>query len=144
LQTLELLEETRNYIFEAECNPFIFGYSGQTDSESWKDKRKLLYPEEAEDMLVIQSWYAEGSPSREETYRRVNRFVQRCDQLGIPNPYSLHDIYRADRRWQKLHKNAVPPLVEFKEKNAYIDECKHVKELALMQNTYRDEGDFGF
>jgi radical SAM superfamily enzyme YgiQ (UPF0313 family) len=144
LQTLELLEETCNYIFEAECNPFIFGYRGQTDSESWKDKRKLLYPEEAEDMLVIQSWYAEGSPSREETYRRVNHFVQHCDKLGIPNPYSLHDIYCADQRWQKLHKNAVPPLVKFKEKNAYIDECKHVKELVLMQNTYRDEGDFGF
>jgi radical SAM superfamily enzyme YgiQ (UPF0313 family) len=142
LQTLTLLEETKDYIYEAECNPFIYGYGGQVDTEKWKNKRKLLYPEEARDMLFIQSWAVDDWPSREETYRRVNRFVQLCSKLGIPNPYSLHDIYRADIRWQKLHKNAVPRLVDFN--NRYIDECKKIKQLSFIQGTAMDEGDFGF
>ena len=142
LQTLTLLEETKDYIYEAECNPFIYGYGGQSDTGKWKDKRKLLYPEETRDMLIIRSWVVDGWPSREETYRRVNRFVQLCSQLGIPNPYSLHDIYRADTRWQKLHKNAVPRLVDFNER--YIDECKKVKEQVTIRSKIEEHEDFGF
>jgi hypothetical protein len=144
LQTLELLEETKNYIYEAECNPFIFGYTGQSHSIRWKDKRLLLYPEEAKNMLIIQSWKLDCSPSREEIFKRVNRFVQRCNSLGVPNPYSMEEIYRADQRWKKLHKNAAPALVEFKTNNNYIDECKRVKKISLLEPKLKDDGDFGF
>ena len=143
-QTLELLEEVKDYVYEAECNPFIYSYSGQGNTEQWKGRRNLLYPENAKDMLIIQTWQMDCLPSREETYHRINRFVQRCNRLGIPNPYSLHDIYQADKRWKKLHKNAVPPLAKFKENGVYIDECKHVKKVFFMQNAFEDEGDFGF
>ncbi|MCX6581867.1 MAG: radical SAM protein [Candidatus Aminicenantes bacterium] len=143
-QTLELLEEIKDYIYEAECNPFIYGYGGQADAENWKDKRKLLYPEDADDLLVIRSWYVDDSPSREETYQRVSRFAQCCDRLGIPNPYSLHDIYLADKRWQMLHKNAVPPVADFGAGNAYIDECKYVKQKIRMTRVLEEDGDFGF
>jgi len=142
LQTLQFLEEIKDYIYEAECNPFIYGYGGQADTALWKDKRKSLYPEKANDMLILQSWTVDDPPSREEVYQRVNRFVQLCEKLGIPNPYSLHDIYRADKRWQKLHKNAVPPLAEFNRR--YLDECKKIKELALITNKIEEQGDFGF
>lgn len=143
-QTLELLEEIKEYIYEAECNPFIYGYGGQADAENWQNKRKLLYPEEAEDLLVIRSWYVDDSPSREETYRRVSLFAQSCERLGIPNPYSLHDIYLADRRWQMLHKNAVPAVADFGPGNAYIDECKYVKQKLRITGLLEEDGDFGF
>lgn len=144
LQTLELLKEMKDYIYEAECNSFIFGFSGQADSETWKDQRKPLYSESAREMLLIQSWVCDTEPSREETYRRMNRFVQLCHQLGIPNPYSIIEIHNADLRWQKLHRNAVPCLADFKGPNAYIDECKTVKQLMLLQDKIEEEGDFGF
>jgi radical SAM superfamily enzyme YgiQ (UPF0313 family) len=115
-QTLELLEELKNDIYEAECNPFIFGYTGQAKTRRWEDKRVLLYPEEANDMLVIRTWRVDCPPSREETYERVNRFAGCCRRLGIPNPYSLREIYQADNRWEILHKNAVPPLVDFRKR----------------------------
>lgn len=95
-------------------------------------------------MLIIQSWKLDCPPSREEIFKRVNRFVQRCNSLGIPNPYSLEEIYRADQRWKKLHKNAAPALVEFKTKKNYIDECKHVKKISLLKSKFKDDGDFGF
>lgn len=142
MQTLQLLEETKNNIYEAECNPFIFGYTGQSLSHEWGNKRKLLYPPEAKNMLVLQSWILDSPPTREETYKRMNRFVTRCNELDIPNPYSLNDIYQADIRWKKLHKNAAPPLAEFN--RGYLDECKKIKELALIKNKIEEEGDFGF
>lgn len=144
LQTLALLEETKNYIYEAECNPIIFGYTGQSKSDQWKDKRILLYPAEAKEMLIIQSWKMDCEPSREETYRRMNRFVERCNSLGIPNPYSIKEIYQADERWKKLHKNAVPNLVDFKSRGIYIDECRNVKQISILKTSLKDDGDFGF
>ena len=143
-QTLRLLEETKNNIYESECNAFIFGYSGQAKSHEWSDKRKLLYPPEAKNMLVLQSWIVDSQPTREETYKRMNRFVARCNELGIPNPYSLNDIYQADIRWKNLHKNAVPCLVDFKSKGVYIDECKYVKQVTLLHQKIEDKGDFEF
>lgn len=144
LQTLELLEECKDDIYEAECNPFIYGYLGQGKSDLWKEKRALLYPEEAKDMLILQSWIVDGEPSREETYRRINRFTEHCKRLGIPNPYSLHEIYKADLRWEKLHRNAVPRLVDLADRTNYIDENKNVQKLVVLQNTLQDDGDFGF
>jgi radical SAM superfamily enzyme YgiQ (UPF0313 family) len=144
LQTLQLLEETKNNIYEAECNPFIFGFNGQSNSHEWSDKRKLLYPPEAKSMLVLQSWVVDSLPTREDIFNRVNRFVARCKELGIPNPYSLNDIYQADIRWQNLHKNAVPCMVDFNSKGAYINECKYIKQVSLLHAKLQDSGDFEF
>lgn len=144
LATLNLLELLKHDIYEAECNPFIFGYSGQGGSEKWENKRKLLYPPGAKDMLILQSWIVDDEPSREETFKRVSRFAEQCKKLGIPNPYSLKEIHDADRRWERLHKNAVPPLTAFKGKSVYIDECRDVKKVVRVRSSLRDNGDFGF
>jgi len=124
--------------------------TGQMESDEWKRKNKsiLLYPESAADMLIIQTWIMDVEPFRDEIYRRVNRFVQHCKKLGIPNPYTLQEIYKADDRWKKLHKNAVPPLVEFiQAKNnqiGYIDENKRVKKMIFGQNVVLDDGGWVF
>jgi hypothetical protein len=146
LQTLDLLSQLRNDIWQAECAPFDYYYSGQTHSDRWASKRKLLYPGKAADMLIAQTWILDGEPSREETYQRVFRFVTYCRKLGIPNPYSLDDIYKADQRWQRLHKNAVPPLLDFQKKGVYIDETRNVKKLHFPVNTavWDDKDDFIF
>ena len=143
-ETLDLLTQLKEYIYDGECNPFIYGYSGQGKSDEWQDKRILLYPEEAADMLIIQTWIVDGEPSREETYRRISRFVEHCKRLGIPNPYSLHEIHNADKRWERLHKNAVPPLAHFKKKGAYINECRNVKKILYLHSSLQNDGDFGF
>lgn len=129
-QTLDILTELKDYLWEAECNPFNYYLSGQVDSDLWMSefKRITLYPEEAKNMLITQTWVMEDCmPSREETYERVSKFVSHCEKLGIPNPYFEYEIYKADLRWKKLQKNAVPPLVEFKNGKNYIDECKHLR-----------------
>jgi radical SAM superfamily enzyme YgiQ (UPF0313 family) len=146
-QTLDLIEELKDNIYEAECRPFYYYLTGQSNSDQWAKENKSipLYPGKAEDMLVFQTWLLDKEPSREETYRRVNRFVEHCKKHGVPNPYSLRDIYEADERWKNLHKNAVPSLADLKKKNIPLDECKKVEKLVVLQNAVaNDDGDFKF
>jgi radical SAM superfamily enzyme YgiQ (UPF0313 family) len=143
LMTLSLIKECKDYLYDAEGTPFWYFLTGQVKSNQWEEKSKLLYPQYARDMLILQEWVMDGEPTREETYKRMNRFVSLCSQLGIPNPYSLDDIYHADLRWQKLHQNAVPPLMDFN-KNDYINENKKVTEIFYIPNQIKEEGDFNF
>ena len=111
--TLDLVEELKNMIYQAECNPFLYHYSGQNSSGEWAEKRQLLYPEDARDMVVFDSWTLDLYPQREIAYERMHRFVEHCKKLGIPNPYSFKEIFDADGRWEKLQKFAVPSLDKF-------------------------------
>jgi radical SAM superfamily enzyme YgiQ (UPF0313 family) len=145
-QTLDLVEELKNDIWEAECNPFTYFYTGQSgnDNDKWAGRRILLYPESAKDMLLYQTWIVNGSPPREEMYRRVNRFVRHCKRLGISLPWSLFDVNKSDNRWKRLHKNAVPSVLELSRKDIYIDECRDVKPYLPAQDTWEDDGEFDF
>jgi len=145
-KTLDLIEELKDNIYEAECNPFGYYLSGQVDSGEWlaKFNRLPLYPEEIAESLITQSWILDCEPSREETYQRISRFVEHCRRLGIANPYSLYDIYQADARWKKLHKHAVPSIIEFKNRDNDVDESKHLKRLSLISATLDDEQGFDF
>jgi radical SAM superfamily enzyme YgiQ (UPF0313 family) len=145
-QTLDLIEELKENIYEADCNPFWYYLTGQVNSDEWSRKKKsvLLYPGKAKEMLILQTWTLDCEPSREETYRRVNRFVQHCAKLKVPNPYSLQESNRADERWQQLHKNAVPSLLKIKSKNICIDECKNVKNLSYATFVPQDNSDWDF
>jgi radical SAM superfamily enzyme YgiQ (UPF0313 family) len=143
-QTLELIEELRDDIYEAWCSPFNYYKTGQVDSSHWEEKSRLLYPPTAREMLVVQTWTLDMKPSREEAYQRMNRFVDRCRELDIPNPYSLEEFYRADQRWKKLHKNAVPSLVEFQNRNKFIDENKQVKKITAAQKKLNADISFDF
>jgi len=147
-QTLNLVEELKNSIYEAECKPFYYFLTGQVKSREWlgQYKRIQVYPETAADMLMLRTWMIDCPPPREETYKRISRFIQHCRQLGIPNPYTLKEIYQADERWRKMHKNAVPSLVELREKNSYAHEKQEVKKFNFAQNKWQDEtnDDFGF
>jgi radical SAM superfamily enzyme YgiQ (UPF0313 family) len=150
-QTLDLIEELKDDIYEADCNPFTYFPNGQVNSGDWADKHtaSLLYPEEAQEILWVQTWIVNCEPNREEIYKRLNRFTQHCARLGIPNPYSLRDIYNADDRWKKLHPNAVPPLLEFHRQRedpgmVIVDKAKNGSPVVKAQNVFQNEDEWGF
>ena len=134
------------YIFSVKAPDFTYFYTGQSgnDDDKWAQRRILLYPESAKDLLIYQTWIVNGSPSREEMYRRVNRFVRHCKRLGISLPWSLHDVNKSDNRWKRLHKNAVPSVLELSKKGIYINECRDVKQYLAAQDTIEDDGEFDF
>jgi radical SAM superfamily enzyme YgiQ (UPF0313 family) len=145
-RTLDLVEELRDDIYEADCNPFWYFWNGQVNAGEWEKKynRILLYPGSAKDMLILQTWILDVEPSRQETYERVNRFLEHCQKLRIPNPYSLLETQNADIRWRKLHRNAVPTLVDLKSSDFVVDEGKHIQELSLAVHKPVIEGDWDF
>jgi radical SAM superfamily enzyme YgiQ (UPF0313 family) len=114
-QTLELIEEMQDSIWEAECNPFWYYPSAQVGSDAWFNDNgvSLLYPERFSDRFMVRTWVVSGHPEREVIYDRVRRFMELCDRVGIPNPYTLRDLHLADRRWHRLHHNAVPMISSF-------------------------------
>ena len=116
-KTLNLIEEIKDDIYEAEANLFWYFPNALVESDAWSKHAALLYPESSREMLMLQTQYLKLEPSQEESHRRLNRFVRHCSRLGIPNPYSLADIYKADERWKQLHQNTAPSLVEFYNKN---------------------------
>lgn len=142
--TLDLVEELKSDIYQAETNPFWYVPNGQVHDDKWHTKSKLLYPAWARDLLIIQQWVVDESPGREERYSRVNRFARHCKKIGIPNPYSTHEIHHADLRWKKLHKNAVPALEEFGKGGVYIDENKKIKELSSVSHIVQHDENWGF
>jgi radical SAM superfamily enzyme YgiQ (UPF0313 family) len=143
-QTLNLVEEMADDIFEADCSPFWYHLNTQAGDRKWVDKSMPLYPEIAKNMIMLQTWHLDVEPRREETYQRMCRFVEHLKKLGIPSPYSLQGFHKADLRWMDLHKNAVPPLVRFGKKDKQINENKNIKEWVVAQKTFTDDGAFGF
>jgi radical SAM superfamily enzyme YgiQ (UPF0313 family) len=150
LQSLRLIEELKDEIYETDCNPFTYFLTGQVNSDQWgrEGRSTPIYPENAVDRLILQEWYLEGEPLRKEVFQRLNRFVEHCRKLDIPNPYTLQEIYRADNRWKRLHKNAVPPLMAFMEargnKTEPIDDRQTVQKKVWGQNVHMDDGNWGF
>lgn len=142
--TLDLIEELKNDIFQAECNYFLYHYSKQGSDHEWAKDRMPLYDQKYDDMLVFKHWTLDRYPLREETFNRVHRFEAHCRKLGIPNPYSLNDYYYADKRWEELHKNAVPSMVAFKDYKTVINECKNIGQVDYAKTSNKYDGDFEF
>ncbi|MCP4157634.1 MAG: radical SAM protein, partial [bacterium] len=141
--TLDLIAELKDDIYQSEPNPFLYYYSTQTNSLKWAGRRKLLFPEEMQDMLVFKTWTLDIEPVREEVYRRLFRFTQHCKKLGIPNPYTLGEYIEADERWKKLHKNAAPSTMDFLSRKP-IYENKDIKNSTLAKKIRRNRAVFDF
>jgi radical SAM superfamily enzyme YgiQ (UPF0313 family) len=139
-QTLGLLEELSDVIYQAEPTPLEYVYSGQACSKDWETKRKSALPEKAsKEMLISYNWILDCNPQRDVVVERICRFDILRRKLGIPNPYSLREHNMADKRWEKLHLNAVPALLDFKSSESYINECKDFKELNIVTQTQVDD-----
>jgi len=143
-ETLDFIRENQDYIFQAEGTPFWYHQSGQVNSPQWggQNQHSLLYPPTAAKMLITQTWIYRGEPSREKTYERLNYFTAFCEKLGIPLTYSLHDIYEAEERWKKLHRNVVPSLQEIKNSPDCLEDIKQLKQLHYIQDRHEYSGDF--
>lgn len=133
-ETLMLIEDLQDYIYEADCNPFQFYYSGQVDSDAWEAqfKRMPLYSEKYDKLIFSKTWTLDVYPVREIAYERANRFAMFVKKLGIQNPYKLEDIKRADERWAMLHKNAVPSMLDIQHGKITIDEKRRITSYATI------------
>jgi hypothetical protein len=92
-------------------------------------------------MLIFDYWTLDIEPRREVAYERMHHFVNHCNKLGIPNPYSLKESFDADRRWKKLQKFAVPPMDGFNVEGVSIHENLNDRVFAKSINQYDEDFD---
>lgn len=110
MESLKLIRELKDDLYEVDPHPFYFYPKGQVESENWEFHYgyQSIYPEKYNDMLMCSYYKLNREPYREEIYSRLEKFKECCEECNIPNPYSLMDIYHADKRWKKLHPSSVP------------------------------------
>jgi radical SAM superfamily enzyme YgiQ (UPF0313 family) len=108
-QTLDLIEELGDDLYEVESNVFQYFKSGQVNSDYWgvRHNINLLYSEASNNLLQYAKYVLDCEPNREETFSRMRRFVNHCKNLNIPNPYSAKEVYEANIRWLNKHSNGI-------------------------------------
>jgi radical SAM superfamily enzyme YgiQ (UPF0313 family) len=143
-QTLNFIEENKEFIYDTEPTPFWYYPTGQSSSDFWlqKYKRRKLYSDEVNEALIVPTWILECEPDRQTIYSRLNRFVKFINDIGVPNPYSLKEIFDADIRWKKLHKNSVPVLVDLM--SGQYNDIMLSEKVSVTLNNELDQNDWNF
>lgn len=121
-ETLSLIEELKDSIFQAECAPFKTQFNGQSGSQEWDKQIIPVYNKQYSDLFIFNLYDLETTPDRYTIYSRLQRFYQHCESIGIPNPYSLKEHLNADHRWSTLHESAVPGLINFISGKSYVND----------------------
>ncbi|MCP4150111.1 MAG: radical SAM protein, partial [bacterium] len=70
-KTLDLVEELKDDIYQAETNPFKYHDSMQMGTDSWEAKKIPLFPKRFHKMMVFESHTLTLEPLREEVYKRT-------------------------------------------------------------------------
>ena len=115
-------------------------------SSEWTKNNQVrkLYNKEYEDIIFMDTWFVDVEPKREVIFDRVNRFMEFTKKLGVPNPFSLKEVFEADERWGRLHKNAVPSVATLLEhrsnKTAFEEEHMNLEINEAVNLINVDEG----
>jgi radical SAM superfamily enzyme YgiQ (UPF0313 family) len=141
--TLDWIEDMQTDIWQVDCNPFTYWYSGQCEEEAWASLRRPLYSVTTGRLLPIREWTLDCRPARREVYSRMKQLVQFCEALGIADPHDMRTIHKADERWCLLHANAVPPLAAF-QRQQIIAECRTARLLHPVQSSAESSNNFIF
>jgi radical SAM superfamily enzyme YgiQ (UPF0313 family) len=114
-ETIDLLVELKDYIYEADPHPFYYFPYGQNSSSAWKTEfgNQAVFQKETLSLIITQKWNLQKAPRGDVVNNRLQKFVDTCKKHGIPNPYTIREIFKADERWKSKFTHAGPSLVEF-------------------------------
>ena len=105
--TISFIEENRDYIFQSD--PWVFQYHpvGLSGSKELKKKGdKFRYSDEMNNILALSPYELDDNIGPAEKFDRLVRFTTKMDELNIPNPYTLPEMYSAIKRFSDLHKDS--------------------------------------
>ncbi len=105
--TISFIEENRDYIFQSD--PWVFQYHpvGLSGSKELKKKGdKFRYSNEMNNILALSPYELDDNIGPAEKFDRLVKFTTKMDELNIPNPYTLAEMYSAIKRFSDLHKDS--------------------------------------
>jgi len=102
-ESIRFIKENKNSIYQADAWTFQYSPAGLAGSASL-DQRGVVprFSCDLDAILGVQFYSLAGDMTTEERIDRLERFVVRMGELGVPNPYSLLQMRVAEQRWSAM------------------------------------------
>ena len=116
-ETLSFIRKNKNNIYQAD--PWLFQYhpKGLAHSPELNESQgsKYRFSSKLNDIFAVSPYVVGNDLSPSERFDRLERFVAALRECEIPNPYSINEIIRANKRWEDMgHHSGWSPLVSVK------------------------------
>ena len=106
--SMSFLERNHKNIYQAD--PWIFQYhpTGLSGSDEFEKKSnsKRRFSDEINNILSVSPYGLDDGLGTAEKFDRLERFTKKLKELNIPNPYSMIDTIKAQKRFAEIHKGS--------------------------------------
>lgn len=105
--TMNFVKEHHKCIYQTDPILFLYHPEGLSNSEGLGKTFGVQYrfSKALQEVLKINSYVLEKETSLPEKFDRIERFDALQEELGIPNPYTVRELFYADTRWSSLGRD---------------------------------------
>mgnify|MGYP003964109361 FL=1 len=104
-ETLKFIKDSSTHIYQSD--PWLFQYHpiglSKSDKISSEKESKARFSDHINEILSVSPYHVDQDLSQEERFGRLEQFTCEMEGLGIPNPYSITDILKAEKRFSGLN-----------------------------------------
>ena len=104
-ETLKFIKDNSAYIYQSDAWLFQYHPIGLSKSDEISSKKgsKARFSDHINEILSVSPYHVDQDLSQAERFERLERFTCEMDKLGIPNPYSVMDIFKSTKRFSDLN-----------------------------------------
>ena len=98
-ETLKFIKDNSDFIYQSDAWLFQYHPLGLSKSDEITSEKgsKARFSDHINEILSVSPYYVDQDLSQAERFERLERFTYEMDKLGIPNPYSVIDIFLLPR-----------------------------------------------
>ena len=104
-ETLKFIKDSSGHIYQSDAWLFQYHPIGlsKSDKISSEKESKARFSDHINEILSVSPYHVDQDLSQEERFGRLEQFTCEMEGLGIPNPYSITDILKAEKRFSGLN-----------------------------------------
>lgn len=106
-ETLKFIKDNSDYIYQSDAWLFQYHPVGLAKSDEISSEKgsKARFSDYINEILSVSPYHVDQDMSQGERFERLERFTSEMDKLGIPNPYSVMDIFKSKKRFSTLNSD---------------------------------------
>lgn len=106
--TLSFIEKNHKNIYQADAWLFQYHPTGLSKSDEFEknNNSKLRFSSEMNNILSVAPYALDDGLGPAEKFNRLERFTAKMEQLKVPNPYTMADTIKAQKRFKELHTDS--------------------------------------
>ena len=106
-ETLRFIKSSSRQIYQSD--PWLFQYHpvglSKSDKINSEKGSKARFSDYINEILSVSPYRVDEDLSQEERFGRLELFTCEMEELGILNPYSITDIFKAEKRFSGLNSD---------------------------------------